>query len=310
MNPMVIMQMIQSLPPQMKHMLIQALASQGVGGDTAMAHLTPGEIAVPPEVQTPKVLATLNKAFTQKHVSPQQFQVGNPASSINPKTGAPQYNFLSAFLPAAMGIAGSFAAPYLAPELLGAGALSAPAASAIGGGLGTTIGGLAAGQSPTQAALSGIGSGAGGYMLGNIGNGLTASGDPTRASMLRDAGIAPGAASQSASSAADLTGGFPQASPSSPGMSMFGQKINPLGMAGSALGGYVGGQLGAPPKPVQPNYPPGFNTPMTPLGSLHSAQTQLGQNTSKQPMPSFSGFNPMTNYPGAYNFFPTATSGG
>jgi hypothetical protein len=30
-----------------------------------MAHMTPGEIAVPPQVQTPDVLTTLNKAFTE-----------------------------------------------------------------------------------------------------------------------------------------------------------------------------------------------------------------------------------------------------
>ncbi len=70
------------------------------------------------------------------------------------------------------------------------------------------------------------------------------------------------------------------------------------------MGGYIGNQLGATPKPNKPNYPPGFNTPMDPVGSKGSAQQQLGMNNSVQPMPSFSGFNPATNNPAAYNFYP------
>jgi hypothetical protein len=86
--------------------------------------------------------------------------------------------------------------------------------------------------------------------------------------------------------------------------------INPMRTIGSTVGGYVGGQIGAPPKPTQPNLPPGFNTPMTPVSQLPSAQTQLGQNTSRMPAPNFTGYNPNTNSPAAFNFFPGATSGG
>lgn len=328
----------QGIAPNIQHIL-QQLAQQGRGGDTMIAHLTPGEMEVPPEVQTPKVLATLKKAYKEKGVQPQQFTAGSPASSINPTTGLPEYNFMSAFLPAALGIAGSIAAPYLAPELLGAGVMGGTTAAAVGGGLGTTVGGLAAGQSPTQAALSGLGSGIGGYALGNLGSGLTAGGNvPGQAGMnaaqeqailsakdpaasmavAQQMGLQPsggaagslGANSASNLAANNVSQGFGSlANPTlSNGYGMLPQgSINPMRTAGSALGGYIGGQLGATPKPAQPNYPPGFNTPMDPVGSKGSAQQQLGQATSVQPMPSFNGFNPATNYPAAYNFYPSAT---
>lgn len=337
MNPAVIMQMIDTLPPQVKQMIAQHImqnaAQQGRGGDTMLAHLTPGEKTVPPEVQTPKVLATLNKAYKEKGVQPQQFTAGTQQSSHNPSTGLPEYNFMSAFLPAALGIAGSIAAPELTPALLGQGALSGAAASAIGGGLGTTIGGLAAGQSPTQAALSGLGSGAGGYMMGNIGNGLTAMGNtPSAAATMSNADLAalaksgvpldqiskmPGGATALGQGTSDvakqgLAQGFGANSNPDlgnlwgnlPGMAQ-GNRLNPLGMAGSALGGYVGGAIGAPPKSNKPAYPPGFNDPMHPVGSQGSAQQQLGMTNSVQPRPNYTGFNPMTNYPGAFNFFPS-----
>jgi len=117
--------------------LIQQISKMGRGGDTLLAHLTPGEMEVPKEVQTPKVLATLKQAYESKGVSPQQFTAGSPQSSMNPQTGLPEYNFMSAFLPAALGIAGSFAMPWLAPEF----AAASPAlAGAIGGGAGTGLG--------------------------------------------------------------------------------------------------------------------------------------------------------------------------
>ena len=77
-----------------------------------------------------------------------------------------------------------------------------------------------------------------------------------------------------------------------------------MSAAGSALGGYAGAALGATPKSNSPNYPAGFNNPMPPVGSLGSAQQQLGMTNSVQPTPNFTGFNPAVNNPGAFNFYP------
>lgn len=174
----------QGLSPQMLAMLKQ-VAGMGRNGDTTLAHLTPGEKTIPPEIQTPKVLSTLNKAYKDKGVSPEQFTVGSPQSSVNPATGLNEYNFMSAFLPIAMGLAGSFLLPGVGTALgasagaaggaaAGAGAggllggLSPLALSSIGGGLGTTAGGLLSGQDPLQAGLSGALGGLGGYGLGSL----------------------------------------------------------------------------------------------------------------------------------------------
>lgn len=258
----------------------QQQASQGQNGDSIVAHMTPGEIAVPPQLQTPQVLAVLNQAFQQNKVDPQQFTAGSPKASVNPQTGMEQFNFLSAFLPAALGIAGSMVAPELLPAM-------APAlAGAIGSGAGTAAGGLASGQSPIQAGLSGLGAGAGGYMMGNLGNGLTAMGNtPTGATPIQGP-PAPGLS--------NLWGNLPAGS------------INPIGMAGSAIGGQIGSSLGAPQKNMGPQLPAGFNTPLTPVSQLPSYQTQLGYNTYKGPLPNFTNFNPATNFPASHNFFPVA----
>ena len=145
-------------PPRMT---VQQMASAGRNGDQVMAHLTPGEIEVPPQVQTPKVLATLKHAFQQAHVNPQQFTAGSPQSSRNPVTGAPEYNFLSAAL-AALGAGAGY---LFAPETLG---LSIPAGMALGGGLGGAAGSALSGGSMMQDLIGGGLGAAGGYFGGNL----------------------------------------------------------------------------------------------------------------------------------------------
>lgn len=71
----------------------QHLASMGRGTDTQIAHLAPGEIVVPPAAQTPYVMQALNQAFERVGVPLNQFRVGLPQNSINPRTGAPEFNF-------------------------------------------------------------------------------------------------------------------------------------------------------------------------------------------------------------------------
>lgn len=286
------MAMLAKRQQMMKNQVMgQQLAAQGRGGDTQIAHMTPGEIAVPPQVQSPKVLATLRKAFEAKHVSPAQFTVGSGVSSHNPATGQPEYNFMSAFLPAALGMTGAALAPMTGgASLLG----SEAAAAAIGGGLGSTAGGLLAGETPLQAGLGGLGSAVGGYALGG---GLSGAG---------------GAANIAGNGAMTrMPSTLPSLTPTNPilGSQWLGNAVNsamnnPGRIIGSAAGGYIGNAIGAPQKNVGPQLPPGFNNPLQPAGNF---QQQLGYNNYQGPMPNFNGFNPATNNPGAWNFFPPAT---
>lgn len=341
MNPQMMMQMIQNLPPQAQQMLMQqlsqSLAQQGRGADNMIGHLTPGELTVPPQVQTPKVLATLNKAFKNKGVAAHQFTAGSPTQSINPQTGLPEYGFfnsgfMKAALPVLGGIAGSMILPGIGTELGAtaggaAGAAGGAAASvapslaleSIGSGLGTTAGGLLSGQKPTQALLSGVGSGVGGYAMGNLSHGMTAMGNPTGA-LAQSAGpfnpataaVAPNApwAGSGVPIPSGIMAGFDPASkeimnPNTASLPFLG-KVNPYqmmgGAAGSAAGGFLGSAL-SKQGPTGPQLPPGYGDHFTP--GKGSWQDQLGISSYNGPIPNFTGFNPMTNFPASHNFYPT-----
>lgn len=322
----------------------EELGALGRFGDTLVAHLTPGEITIPIPLQTPKVLATIKKAAEDKGADPQKLVAGSPQSSVNPQTGIAEYNFMSAFLPIALGLAGTALAPGVGTAL--GSSLGAAATGAIGGGLGTTLGGLLTGQKPLQAGLSGLGAGAGGYLLGNLmspaasaagetagnagaqGAAQSANNAGLGASTLSGGAYSPGSAitgadkgfmSQAFQNAGGgfmpgqnvANGGF-----GGPGMSNFsnlwgnlpqGMTLNPASMAGSAIGSQIGSSLGAPQKPIQPVKPSGFNDRMTPVGDLPSWQEQLGNNTYKGPNPTFAGFDPLSSDPTrstGFNFYP------
>jgi hypothetical protein len=71
----------------------------GRGGDTILAHLTPGEIVIPNEIaQDPNIQAQLQTLFEESGISLEQFTVGNEANSINPETGNPEFWSLSKML--------------------------------------------------------------------------------------------------------------------------------------------------------------------------------------------------------------------
>lgn len=324
----------QGLDPKIQA-LLQQIAGMGRGGDTLLAHLTPGEMTVPKEVQTPKLMKELNNAYVKAGVHPLQFTAGSPQSSINPATGLHEYNFMSAFLPAALGIGGGMAAAALAPET---GGMSLAAYSALGAGAGNATGSLLTGATPTQAALSGAMAAGGSYVGGGglsassaaedaakkaaadqatktaavsaLGNASTNSGDfmngykaltaaPT--AVQPNAMSALDAAMKTPASSGAVENGFSNVWGNAPAGS------NPIGGAlGGVAGGYMGNQLGAPPKSNPPNYPPGFNNPMDPVGSKGSAQQQLGMTNSTMPAPNFTGYNPSTNYPASYNFYPSS----
>lgn len=140
-------------PPSPGSFSNEAFAMSGRFGDRIAAHMTPGEIAVPPQVQTPKVKKTLAHAFNQAGVAPEQFVAGSPFASSNPETGAPEFSLWSAILPVLGGIAGSFIPGF-----------GTAAGAALGGAAGGAAGGLIDKQTPLAIALQALGGAAGGYM--------------------------------------------------------------------------------------------------------------------------------------------------
>jgi len=124
---------------------MQNMAGYGRNGDTAMAHLTPGETVVPQQVlqQNPQVARGLGRAFQDVGADPRRYVVGSGSNSINPVTGKPEF-FLGALgslfsNPMVQGALGNFALRKLQGKdfslrdaLLG---------GAVGGGLGAFSGG-------------------------------------------------------------------------------------------------------------------------------------------------------------------------
>jgi hypothetical protein len=299
----------------------QELAAMGRMGDNAVAHLTKGEVTIPPQVQSPKVLATVNKEMHKKGVDLSQFTVGSPNVSQNPNTGLPEQSFWSALLPILGGVAGSFI-PGLGTGI----------GAAIGSGLGGMAGGMANGDSLTQSlgegALGAAGSYGGSYLGGLIGGpSATDAINSTQPTAMQNAGsgMSYGGNTVGANSAdaAFLKGGDaaaafnPSVGPTMQNAASLGSQTataapqSLIQRAGSGLGGALGSSIGhqmfAPGNSA--TLPAGFNKPYTPPGQNPSAQTQLGYNTTKQPQASFAGYNPLSNNPYAYNFFPTQSNG-
>ena len=157
------------------------LARLGRFGDTFIAHLTPGEIAVPPQVQTPQLMQMLQQAFQAAHVDVNQFTVGSKRSSINPQTGMPEYNFLSALAGPLLSLGGATLGNLAFPGIGGiiGGALGGGAGGALSGGglpaalLGGALGGLggwAGSGDLIPGAVNGIGSMLGSDAASGLGN--------------------------------------------------------------------------------------------------------------------------------------------
>lgn len=269
------------------------LAAMGRLGDTTIAHLTPGEIAVPPQVQTPQVKAALGQAFQQAGVSPQQFVAGSPQSSINPQSGVPEYSFWSAILPVLGAAAGSFLAP----------GIGTAAGMALGGAAGGGIGALVDHATPTQALLSMLGGGAGGYAGGGGLSGLFGGAGEAAA------GAAGAAQTAAPTMVSDLAmpfgepvvdaGAWDVAQPAT--QSTWDQiKAAPWrGAMLAGLGSSAGGMF-APAPQQQASTPPGFGSPMTPLNT--NPNSILGNSNS--PTPNFAGYNPYLSASGTvYDFY-------
>ena len=68
------------------------LALQGRGGDTKVAHVTPGEVIIPKRLQTPELMAALAAAARANGMDPAKLLVGSGRNSINPNTGQPEFD--------------------------------------------------------------------------------------------------------------------------------------------------------------------------------------------------------------------------
>ena len=163
----------------------QKLAEYGRNGDVYIVHAAEGETVIPMEIldANPQLKALLYGQIEEMGLDPNEFVVGNELNSINPATGLPEFFFKKLFrgvknavkkvvglakkiAPIALPIAAqAFGIPGLSSipgvgQYFGAGSIGA---AALGGGLGSLIGG----QDPLKGALlSGAASGV-------LGGGLT-----------------------------------------------------------------------------------------------------------------------------------------
>jgi hypothetical protein len=72
--------------------VVSSLAAQGEGGDRLMGHLTPGDVVIPKEIQTPQLKAALQKLFSHHKIDSNEFTAGHPKNKRNKKTGAPEFD--------------------------------------------------------------------------------------------------------------------------------------------------------------------------------------------------------------------------
>lgn len=71
----------------MRRNKLRQMAQKGQHGDTVLGHLTPDEIIVHPQYQTPAVMNQLRRAIPDLG----RYTVGGSDDRINPRTGAPAY---------------------------------------------------------------------------------------------------------------------------------------------------------------------------------------------------------------------------
>ena len=126
--------------------MAQEVKALGMGDDTELAHVRPGEVILPPEFfSDTKFESVVENKFKQAGIDPEQAVVGSGIASLNEITGLPQYGFFKKIgkslkkivkkvapiaLPA-LGIAGFAGAGPLA-GIFGKGAAGAAAKAATG----------------------------------------------------------------------------------------------------------------------------------------------------------------------------------
>lgn len=142
------------------------LAGWGRGGDTMMAHVNPGEMLIPPEVQhaNPELMHALARAMEGMGANPNQYIVGSPDMSINPHTGHPEF-FFKAIKKLVKKIAKSSIGKIVLPAV--AGAIGGPVAAAAVSGVTTKVSGGSWGQALGAAAGSYLGNSVGTKLFGS-----------------------------------------------------------------------------------------------------------------------------------------------
>tara|TARA_R100000278_G_scaffold112039_1_gene89718 strand:+ start:663 stop:2444 length:1782 start_codon:yes stop_codon:yes gene_type:complete len=129
--------------------IAQELAAMGGGEDTALAHVRPGEVVVPPEiVQDPEVESLLESKFNQMGINPEEAVVGIGIASLNPNTGLEQFGFFKKI-----------------GKKLGKVVKKVAPIAALVPGVGTALGGVLGGIGGLATKIPGIGG-----ALGNIGS--------------------------------------------------------------------------------------------------------------------------------------------
>jgi hypothetical protein len=163
------------------------VAQAGGGEDTALAHVRPGEIVLPPEMmEDPQFEAIVEEKFNQLGINPEEAVVGMGIASLNQSTGLEEFGFFKKLgkslkkvvkkvAPIAMLVPGVGTA--LGGALGGLGGLATKGLTKVGlGGLGSALGsvGSTVMGGIANAGIPGLSSIAGGTAggFGSIGKGL------------------------------------------------------------------------------------------------------------------------------------------
>ena len=190
--------------------LAAQIAAAGRGPDTTLAHLTPGEVVLPPEMMESEQFETaVENRFRELDLNPEQYVVGMGIASLNPQTGLEEFGFfkklgksikklakkiapvagpLANFIPGVGPIvAGAIGA---ATNVVGGKGLKGALSGALGGyGTGKLLGGIGSlGGAGAGAGAGGTGATSGGFfskvgefilpgqdkvgLIGNIGKGI------------------------------------------------------------------------------------------------------------------------------------------
>lgn len=277
------------------------LAAQGRGGDSLMAHLTPGDTVIPAEVMAKlpsHIQDAIKTHFEKAGADPSSYVAGSPTQKINPSTGQPEFGFFSSIAQAIGNFAGGDLGT-IAGTALGTAVGFPELGAVIGGGLGAAGANAIQGGSLSGDVIAGIGGGIGGGTGGfTTANNVLEGGVNSADSLLGGSGDILGAG-QSLSQSLGL----------SPG----------VGQAGSALGnsGYVLNAGGATPAGM----PAGLDDLQTTLGTTGSGsdgivggQALNGAGMGSAPAVGSSGLtgggSVATDGGGASSFAPAASGGG
>ncbi len=78
-------------PELVQQLQARAMALQGRGGDTEVAHVTVGEIVLPKALQTRAVIEALGRAAGEAGIPLNRLRVGSGRNAVNPHTGLPEF---------------------------------------------------------------------------------------------------------------------------------------------------------------------------------------------------------------------------